>query len=291
MPLTTELIHRVAYHECDLQQIAHTATYLRYMQEAAFAATAAAGFSEDAFTAMRRVWLIREHQIDFFLPLRYNDTLRIVTWVSDFRRVRSQRAYEIWGRGETSPTREQLAARALTDWVFLDMDTGRPAVIPDAVGLAYLPEGGVGAAAQERVRFPLLTPSPAACSERLRVQWRDLDSVGHVNNAAYSDYLENAERQALALRGWTPARCTAAGFDLTTQHLHIEYRQPALFGDTLEITTWLADFHADSVTRYTTLRRAEDGDLLVQASARWGCVDNVARQPIPLPSELVADLA
>lgn len=296
MPLTTEFIQRVAYHECDPQLIVRDSSYLRYMQEAAFIASAAAGYWQDRLVAMRRVWLIREHQVDFLSPLRYGDQVRVITWVADFRRVRSRRAYEIRGRGIPGYTNEQtgderLVARAFTDWVFLDLDTGRPAVIPDEVGRAYLPEGAAGAAAQERERFPLLVAPPDAFRKRTCVQWRDLDSVGHVNNATYGDYIENAARQALAIRGWSPARCTAAGFDLTTQQLRIEYRQPALFNDILEISTWLAEVGPNAMMRHTTLRRVEDDELLVQASARWGCVDSVARRPSALPPALVADLA
>ena len=295
MPLTTELIQRVNYHECDVNQMVRDACYLRTMQEAAFEASAAAGYWDDRYQAMRRIWLIRESAVEFVAPLRYGDQVRVRTWVADFRRVRSRRAYELWGSGlggyaQGSPGEEWLAARATTDWVFLDRDTGRPAVIPDEVIAAFFPDEQPGEA-QERERFPAAQP-PATGVVILRrpVQWRDLDSVGHVNNAAYGDYVEDAARQAASLCGWPASRMAAEGFDLATRQLRIEYRQPALPGDELTISTWLSELTAEGAVRHTVVARAADGELLAQGHARWGCVDVTTRAAVALPAAFVAAL-
>ena len=283
MPLTTELLHPVAYHECDVYQIVRDACYLRTMQEAAFAASTAVGYDDARYQTMRRVWLIRESLIDFIQPLRYGDQVRIRTWVADFRRVRSRRAYELRRVAD-----DALMARASTEWAFLDRDTGRPTLIPDALiadfTANYRPD-----AALERERFPAAPPAPpGVCTLRHPVQWRDLDSVGHVNNAAYGDLIENAGRQAASQRGWPASRMAAAGFDLATQRLRIEYRQPALPGDELEVATWLSELTADRALRHTTVRRVADGELLAQAVARWRCVDLHSRAPLPAPPDFMA---
>jgi len=295
MPLLTELIQRVNYHDCDVNQIVRDACYLRYMQEAAFEASAAAGYWDDRYQAMRRIWLIRESAVDFVAPLRYGDQVRVRTWVADFRRVRSRRAYELWtsgldGYSQSGPSEERLAARAYTDWVFLDRDTGRPALIPDEVIAAYFPDDQPGEA-QERERFPAaLPPASSVVTLRRPVQWRDLDSVGHVNNAAYGDYIEDAARQAASLCGWPAHRMAADGFDLATRQLRIEYRQPALPGDELMISTWLAELTEEEAVRHTTVARAADGELLAQGYARWGCVDVKTRAAVAMPAEFVAAL-
>ncbi len=240
MTLTTELLQRVAYHECDVNLIVRDACYLRYMQEAAFEASAAAGYWDDRYQALRRIWLIHETAVEYVAPLRYGDQVRIRTWVADFRRVRSRRAYELRREADGA-----LAARASTDWVFLDRDTGRPAVIPDEVIAAFLPDDPP-AAAQERTRFPAAPAAPpGVVMLRRPVLWRDLDSVGHVNNAAYSDLVEDAARQAASQAGWPAGRMAAEGFDLATQHLRIEYRQQARPGDELVVSTWLSELAPD----------------------------------------------
>jgi acyl-CoA thioester hydrolase len=281
----TELTLRVAYHECDVNQFVRDACYLRYMQEAAFEASAAAGYWDDRYQAMRRIWLIHETAIDYVTPLRYGDQVRIRTWVADFRRVRSRRAYEL--RREAD---DVLAAQASTDWVFLDRDTGRPAVIPDEVIAAFQPDNQPDAA-QERTRFPAAPPPPpGVVTLRRPVQWRDLDSVGHVNNAAYGDFVEDAARQAASQYGWPVSRMAAEGFDLATQRLRIEYRQQARPGDEMDIATWVSELTPDGALRHTTVTRAADGELLAQAVARWRCVDVQTRAAISAPQRLLADM-
>jgi len=298
MPLITELIRRVNYHECDVNQMVRDACYLRYMQEAAFEASAAAGYWEDRYQAMRRIWLIRESAVEFIEPLRYGDSVRVRTWVADFRRVRSRRAYELWAMRTDGPMSyvqgerdtDRLVARAYTDWVFLDLDTGRPAVIPDEVVVAFFPDDSPGEA-QSRERFPIAPPPPPGVfTQHRQVEWRDLDSVGHVNNAAYGDYVEDAARQAVSACGWPASRMAEAGFDLATRQLRIEYRQQARPGDELVVSTWLSELTDQGGHRHTTVARAGDGEMLAQAWARWGCVDQKTRSPIPVPETLVVAL-
>ena len=125
MPLIHERTFRVRHHECDIHRIVRDASYLRFMQETAFDASAAAGYGQRRYVAIGKLWLIRETDVDFISPLRYGDMVRVKTWVADFRRVRSRRMYELTKEGSG-----ELVARAHTDWAFLDRTTGRPALSP-----------------------------------------------------------------------------------------------------------------------------------------------------------------
>ena len=121
MPLTYERTFRVRHYECDAYGHVNNANYLRYMQETAFDASAAAGYDLARYAEFGHYWLVRETDIEYLAPLRYGDSVRVKTWVQDFQRVRSRRAYELVRVGD-----EALAARATTDWVYLDSRTGRP---------------------------------------------------------------------------------------------------------------------------------------------------------------------
>lgn len=283
MPLTYTRSFRVRLTECDIHEIARDATYLRYIQEAAFDASTAAGYDQAWYLAADRMWLIRETRMDFVAPLRFGETVDVTTWVADFRRVRSRRAYELRCNGE-------LVAQGRTDWAFLDRTTGRPAVIPADVVAGFFPEGQSGDG-QSRERFPAAPPVPAGVfTERRRVEWRDLDSVGHVNNAAYGDYVEDAARRAASFHGWPAARLADEGIDLATQHLRVEYRQPAFPDDELEVSTWLSEVSEESALRHTTVMRASDGEMLAQAYVRWGCVELKSRKRVSLPPSLCSDM-
>jgi acyl-CoA thioester hydrolase len=127
---------RVRHYECDLYGHVNHANYLRYMQEAAFDASAAVGYSLETYQAMARYWLIRDTDVEYLSPLRFGDTVRVKTWVVDFRRVRSRRAYELYRENDG-----ELVARAQTDWVFLETETNRPATVPPEMVTAFLPAG------------------------------------------------------------------------------------------------------------------------------------------------------
>lgn len=250
MPLTQVRTFRVRHYECGPDGLLRAAVYLRYMQEAAFDASAAAGYDLARYAAMGCHWLVRETEIDYFRPLRYGEAVVVKTWVADFRRVRSRRAYEFRLVDTGMPV-----AQAHTDWVFLDTATERPASIPEEMKSAFFPEGAP-TEAQPRERFPDLSPPPGAFRQRRCVAWRDLDAAGHVNNAVYVTYVEECGRAANA--------GAAAGSTLWPRQHRIEYRLPALLGDELELVTWAADGAEGAALRYTFVQ-GKDGTLLARA--------------------------
>ncbi len=285
MPLIHLRTFRVRHCECDAYGYVHRANYLDYMQEAAFDASAAAGYDRARYDAMGLHWLVRETDIEYLYPLRYGDSVQVKTWVSDFRRVRSRRAYEL-RLAESG----ELAARASTDWVFLDSATGRPASIPQEMMAAFFPEG-VPEQAPPRSRFPRAPkPPPGVFRLRRRVEWRDIDPAQHVNNAVYLAYLEDCAIQAAATHGWPEARMGAEGFAIVARRYRIEYRQPGVLGDELELATWVSDVERTTAVRHHTVTRVSDGALLARARVLWGAVNMETEQPIPIPNTFVADL-
>jgi acyl-CoA thioester hydrolase len=285
MPLTHVRTYRVRQCECDVRGNIYHANYLRYMQEAAFDASAAAGYDLARYDEIGYLWLTRETQIEVTRQLHYNDSVQVKTWVADFRRVRSRRAYEL--RLSSSG---ELVAEAWTDWAFLDQATQRPARIPMEMKAAFFPEG-LPDPAPARERFPSPPPPPPSVFRSWRrVEWRDLDAAGHVNNAVYLAYIEESAIQAARAHGWPPARMDGAGFVPVARRHRIEYRLPALLDDELEISTWLSDVTSTTAIRHYRLRRLGDDALLAQARTVWGTVDLVTGESIALPEAFLSAL-
>lgn len=283
MPLTHTRNFRVRFYELDAYGHLNNATYLRYMQETAFDASAAAGYGPDRYRALNRTWLIHETEIDYLRPLTYSDTVAVTTWVADFGKVRSRRRYDFHCDGD-------LAARAHSDWAFLDATTGRPVPIPDELKAAFLAPGEAPPSLK-REPFPAPPPAPRPFTVRRQVEWRDVDSAAHVNNANYLAYISECGFAVGAAFGWPHTRMWEAGFAFVTRRHHIEYRQPLVFGDEVTITTWLFDVRAASAQRHFVLTRAADGALAARVTTQYVCVDRQTLKPTRLPHEFRADLA
>jgi acyl-CoA thioester hydrolase len=286
MPLEHVRTFCVCHNECNALGHVTDVNYLRYMEEAAFSASAAAGYDLARYEAMGRLWLIRETDIEYLRPLRYGDSVEIKTWVADFRRVRSRRAYEfrLAGSGE-------CVARASTDWVFVESATGRPASIPPEMIVAFFPEG-LSETAPPRVRMPAASPPPPGVfRQRRRVNWQDIDPANHVNNSVYLAYVEDSGAQALTAHGWPLARLWAEGFSIVARRHQIGYLQPALLDDELEVAAWALDVKRASATRHTGITRVSDGTLLARVDSTYVWVDRVTQKPTRIPPAFLADFA
>jgi acyl-CoA thioester hydrolase len=101
--------------------------YIQWMQDSAIQHAQASGCSS-VTDSLGATWVVRTHRIEYLRPAFAGDTITVLTWVSDFRKVRSLRKYKI-----IRTTDDAVIAQAETDFVFVDAKTGRPRTIPDEV--------------------------------------------------------------------------------------------------------------------------------------------------------------
>ena len=73
-------------------------------------------------------WVVREHRIEYLLPAFEGEEIEIRTWVENIQRVRSLRKYEFVRRSDG-----KTLVKGETDWVFVDVKSGRPLAIPEEV--------------------------------------------------------------------------------------------------------------------------------------------------------------
>jgi len=272
---------RVRHYECDAYGHVNHANYLRYMQEAAFDASAAVGYDIARYQAIHRQWLVRETDITYLRPLTYGDTVIVRTWVADFRRVRSRRMYALRLAGSDEPV-----AEASTEWVLLDSDTLRPVTISPEMIAAFRHAEVV--AGERREPFPAAPQAPPGIFRLLRrVEWRDIDPAGHVNNANYLAYIEESNVQVAAAYGYPLSRLLAEGLGIVARRYRIEYREPALPDDELEVTTFISEVKRASAVRHYQVLRPADGALLARAHVLWVFVDLTSGAPRRIPAEFM----
>ena len=101
--------------------------FVRWMQEAAVAHA-----DERGCTAATRdcgaTWVVRSHRIEYHRPAFAGDKLQVKTWVADIRRASSLRKYEFVRSADNT-----VLATGETDWVFIDVRTGRPRRVPNEI--------------------------------------------------------------------------------------------------------------------------------------------------------------
>ncbi len=111
--------------------------YVQWMQDIAILHCDATGGTQ-ATQAAGATWVARSHQIEYLRPAFANEAVVALSWVADFRRVRSLRRYRFLRQSDNT-----LLAKGETDWVFVDAENGRPRTIPREVIQVFpiVPEG------------------------------------------------------------------------------------------------------------------------------------------------------
>lgn len=115
----------------DANRHVNNVAYVQWMQDAAIRHSEASGCTE-LTQAAGATWVARSHQIEYLKPGFAGNVLTILTWVADFRKVRSRRRYKFIRAAD-----QAVLAQGETDWVFVDVKTGRPRAIPLEIQQAF----------------------------------------------------------------------------------------------------------------------------------------------------------
>jgi acyl-CoA thioesterase FadM len=178
------------------------------------------------------------------------------------RRVRSERAYEVTRSADAT-----VLARATTDWVYVDIARAMPTRVPRELQAALMPDG---ITMQTRRPDPWPLPPSGAHRTQRRVELAHLDSVAHVNNARYADYLEQDVYDALAAHGW-PVDPTKRSERLRLRSLDLEYLSPALYDNRIDGHVWVT---STDENRFECAHRLREGNRdIVAARSTWDYAD------------------
>jgi acyl-CoA thioester hydrolase len=147
---------------------------------------------------------------------------------------------------------------------------------------------------------------PSRFLAHVRVRFHDIDALGHVNNAAYLTYLEQAAIDHAALAGFDMARMRELGGLFIARRHELDFLKPAYERDLLQIETWIEEARgARAIRRYEVRRLAgdsldacrpdrlaaanessPDGEAILSGRTEWVYVDPAGR-PKRMPAELL----
>jgi acyl-CoA thioester hydrolase len=121
---------------------------------------------------------------------------------------------------------------------------------------------------------------------RFRVRHYELDSFGHVNNAVYVNYMQEAAIEASSDAGFGPAWYREQGTGWVIRKLSIRYVLPALYDDELEVKTWISEVRRATCTREYEITRTTDAARIARARVQWVYLDSSAGRLVRIPPEI-----
>jgi acyl-CoA thioester hydrolase len=118
------------------------------------------------------------------------------------------------------------------------------------------------------------------------VRFRDLDPMGHVNNAVFLTYVESARIAFLQHLGAAP---TLEDLGIIVARIEIDFRAPVRLGDEVEVSVSVSRFSEKSFGLDHEL--SVDGTVVAEAKTVLVTYDYSKREPVPIPGEWREKLA
>src|SRR6187431_136165 len=137
---------------------------------------------------------------------------------------------------------------------------------------------------------------PWLICHRILVRFSDCDPLGHVNNAVYSTYLEQARIDLWRKQAGYELRRAASGKQprgegFILARTEIDFRSQAHDGDELEVRLGLGGVGRTSAKYNYEIVEVETGRLVVEARSVQVWYDYDAGRPVPLSEETKAKLS
>ena len=116
----------VGQDDIDMQHRVSNLRYVAWMQDVAVAHSAVCGWPMERYESLGQGWVVRQHTITYKRPAFLGDVITAATWIASYASRRGLSRYAFWNAKEKA-----LLAEAETQWVFIDMTSGKPVSVPD----------------------------------------------------------------------------------------------------------------------------------------------------------------
>ncbi|MFB6302220.1 MAG: acyl-CoA thioesterase [Haloferacaceae archaeon] len=110
----------------------------------------------------------------------------------------------------------------------------------------------------------------------LRTRFRDIDSMGHVNNAVYATYLEQARADYFAAVIGRPLHAV----DTVLVSLEVEFRAPIDLGETVSVGLTVPDLGESSIPMAYAVH-GDEGPAAVAETVQVPVDDDGNARPVP----------
>jgi thioesterase-3 len=119
----------------------------------------------------------------------------------------------------------------------------------------------------------------------VKVRRHEVDSFGHVNNAVYLNYLEEAGCDLMEQLGFPAASLKQLGVIILLKRVNLDFKSPAFHGDILTFETWLIDMqHASGTWRHEVYN--QNRTLILIAEDTGVFLSTETGRPVRIPEPI-----
>ena len=116
----------------------------------------------------------------------------------------------------------------------------------------------------------------------IQMRFRDIDGMGHVNNAVYLSYVELARTQFYMHQA---DKRTLDEIDFILAHVEIDFESQATWGDQIQVAVWPSKIGNSSFTLSYEVKEKRSGRILARAKSVLVSYDYERRKSKPIPDE------
>jgi len=127
-------LYKLIVEEDALDEMNHVnnLVFLQWCLKSAGAHSKFVGWSSTRYRELGFGFIVRSHKIKYKIPALLGDEIVVKTWVAGMERFSSKRRYHVIRQRDG-----RRLAEAETNWVFIDLETGELAEIPETVSAAF----------------------------------------------------------------------------------------------------------------------------------------------------------
>ena len=116
----------------------------------------------------------------------------------------------------------------------------------------------------------------------IQMRFRDIDGMGHVNNAVYLSFIELARTQFYMHRA---NKRTLGEIDFILAHVEIDFESQATWGDQIQVAVWPSKIGNSSFTLSYEVKEKRSGRILARAKSVLVSYDYEKRKSKPIPDD------
>ncbi len=240
--------HRVHTHHCDTFFTARLPYYFQLVQEGAATHAMLRGCSNPDFGKIGKAWVLSKIKIHINSYIPWSEYIQLETWIQPPLRFFAPRE----ARGIDEQGNELF--RVMVYWVIIDIESRRPERAEQYLEHIGLAEDRSLWSDTKLGKVPKMPAGNDFLSFKPQIQYRDIDSVRHVNNISYVEWILESMGPEYQ-DGWN------------AEEFEINFTAESFFGDSLEIRSYQT---GDADWLHAVIKHTPEGEIeTCRAKSRW----------------------